>query len=216
MKKIGQLLPSDRPREKLLAKGPSSLSDDELVAVLLGKGTQNNDIRKLSKTVAALLRTNPDLKELQNIEGIGSAKAAQIVAVLELGRRLYAEKRPKIDGPEAVYRLCADFREKKQEHFVVFTLDGNGVLLEKRTVFIGTLNQSLVHPREVYADAIADRAAGIIVAHNHPSGSLEPSIEDRQVTRRLHEAGVLLGINFLDHLVVSGEGYYSFKDAGEL
>ncbi len=122
----------------------------------------------------------------------------------------------KIIGAETVYKHLSEYRECKREHFIVITLDGASRVINTRIVSIGTLNQSLVHPREVFRDAILDNCAGIIVAHNHPSGQIEPSIEDKRVTNRLKEVGTLIGIELLDHVIISVEGYCSFREEGLL
>jgi DNA repair protein RadC len=146
--------------------------------------------------------------ELAKVTGLGLAKITEILAALELSKRyLLKTDQPIIDSPEKAVEQLSDIRDKKQEYFVCLTLDGANRLITRRIITIGTLTSSLVHPREVFADAITDRAASIIVAHNHPSGNLEASDADRAVTRRLNEAGSLLGINLIDHLIVTGSSY---------
>lgn len=210
----------DKPREKLRHKGPEALKNEELIAVILGSGIRGKDIRKLSKEIAVLLSENPDmltLETLTKIRGLGSAKASQIIAALSLGKRLFAPKEKRaIRSAADAYRLMREYAYKVQEHFVALTLDGASRPIRLRTVHIGTLNQSLVHPREVFADAIADRAAGVIVAHNHPSGTLLPSRADERITERLKQSAEIVGIDLLDHLILSSEGYYSFSEEGRL
>src|SRR5690606_20287332 len=201
---------SDRPREKLQAKGAGALSDYELLMAIIGSGTKQADVTKIARNLLKLLRQERTLtvERVRYISGIGEAKAAQIAASFELSARYLLEPdRPIIDSPEKAVELLADIRDKKQEYFVCLTLDGANRLIAKRIISIGTLTASLVHPREVFAEAIADRAASIIVAHNHPSGSLEPSQADRDITKRLREAGQVLGVSVEYHIVVTSASY---------
>jgi DNA repair protein RadC len=156
------------------------------------------------------------LEQLCNIHGLGLAKASQILASIELAKRYTSQGNRKITSAEDVYNELKSFSIKQQEYFLVITLDGASHIINTRTVFIGTLNQSLVHPREVFADAIADRAAGIIIAHNHPSGTLSASRADIAVTQRLEEVSKLVGIELLDHVILAKDGFYSFVDEGLL
>ncbi|RUM67317.1 MAG: hypothetical protein DSZ05_02870 [Sulfurospirillum sp.] len=219
MKTIHELYVNDKPREKIVQKGVKALKNDELLAVLLGSGVKGKDIRKLSREVSDLLEKNFEnlsVEKLCQIHGLGIAKASQIVAALELSKRLLSPNPRRIISAKMVYEALYAFRDKKQEHFVVLTLDGASHIINIRTVFIGTLTQSIVHPREVFADAIADRAASIIIAHNHPSGTLRASQADIRITERLKEVGSLVGIELLDHVIISHTGYYSFSDEGML
>ena len=151
-----------------------------------------------------------------NIHGLGVAKASQILASIELAKRYTSQSNRKITSAEDAYNELKSFANKKQEYFLTITLDGASHIINTRTVFIGTLNQSLVHPREVFADAIADRSAGIIIAHNHPSGTLVPSRADISITQRLKEVSKLVGIELLDHVILAKDGFYSFADEGLL
>ena len=217
MKTINELYKHDRPREKLLAKGAGALKEYELLAILLGSGTQGKDVIKLSKEIIKLLDDDFEsltLNRLLEIHGLGRAKAMQILSAIELSRRYLIKQNIKITSAEDVHRELQEYALKKQEHFLVITLDGASHIIEKRIISIGTLNQSLVHPREVFADAVSDRAAGIIIAHNHPSGQLEPSIEDKRVTKRLKEVGTIMGIELLDHVILSRDGYLSLREEG--
>ncbi|MBB5022885.1 RadC family protein [Desulfurispira natronophila] len=205
----------DRPREKLLKRGPRSLAPHELVAIVLGSGTRGMDVMKLARKIAEVMERHGEKIEQQHfleIKGIGEAKACQLLAAMELGRRQYHIQGTTIRSHQDVIGLIEEFRHKKQEHFLSLTLDGSGCLIQRRIITIGTLNASLVHPREVFSDALTDRAASIIVAHNHPSGSVEPSQEDHNVTRRLRQSGELLGIPLLDHIIISPKGELSFKE----
>ncbi len=200
-----------RPREKLSVKGASALSDYELLMAIIGSGNAQADVTKIARDVQKLVKEKGSeltYEDLLNIKSLGPAKATQIMAGFELWRRQFeVPDRPIIDSPEKAVEQLADIRDKKQEYFVCLTLDGANRLIAKRIITIGTLTASLVHPREVFADAITDRAASIIVAHNHPSGSLEPSKADREVTKRLQEASELLGITLLDHIIVTNDSY---------
>ena len=219
MTTIKQLHKHDKPREKLAAKGAESLKNDELLAILLGTGVQGKDVRKLAKEIVSLMDSGFDrlsLEGLCDIHGLGIAKASQILASIELSKRYLIRSNKRITSAKEVYEELKEFSIKKQEHFLVITLDGASHIINTRTVFIGTLNQSLVHPREVFADAIADRAAGIIIAHNHPSGTLEASRADIQITQRLKEVSKLVGIELLDHVILAKDGFYSFSDEGLL
>ncbi|HRQ97982.1 MAG TPA: DNA repair protein RadC [Candidatus Saccharibacteria bacterium] len=203
----------DRPREKLQARGPAALSDFELLQALIGSGNKQADVTKIARNTLTLFKqygANVTYEQLQQVTGLGPARITEILSALELSKRyLIDSEQPIIDSPEKAVEQLADIRGKKQEHFVVMTLDGANRLIAKRTITIGTLTSSLVHPREVFADAITDRAASIIAAHNHPSGSLEPSNADKQVTERLTEAGILVGITMVDHIIVTKYSFHS-------
>ena len=203
--------PNDRPREKLARYGTARLSDLELLMAIIGSGNARADVGKIAREVLKILRQKGgdiSYDDLCGVVGLGEAKIPVIVASLELARRyLMDDERPVIDSPEKAVELLADIRDKKQEYFVCLTLDGANRLIAKRVVTIGTLTASLVHPREVFADAIADRAASIIVAHNHPSGGLEASQADREVTNRLRQAGELLRISLVDHIIITKNNY---------
>jgi DNA repair protein RadC len=219
MRSIKELHKYDKPREKLAAKGAEALKNEELLAILLGSGVQGKDVRTLAKEIVVMLDKGFDtltLDRLCDIHGLGIAKASQILASIELSKRYLIRSNRRITDAEDVYTELKTFSTKSQEYFLTITLDGASHIIHTRTVFIGTLNQSLVHPREVFADAIADRAAGIIIAHNHPSGTLEASRADIQITQRLKEVSALVGIELLDHVILSKYGYYSFSEEGVL
>ena len=211
--KIKDKLKADRPREKLACYGAERLSDLELLMAIIGSGNAKADVGVIARRVLRLLREKDGelvYSDLRSVVGLGEAKIPVILASLELAKRYLVDSdRPVVDSPEKAVALLANIRDKKQEHFVCLTLDGASRLIAQRVITIGTLTASLVHPREVFADAITDRAAGIIVAHNHPSGSLEISQADRDVTDRLTEAGKLLGITLIDHIVVTKDSFQS-------
>lgn len=207
MKSVLDLNKLDRPREKLLTKGVAALSEFELLQAIIGSGNKQANVSQIAKSIQKLLAQfghDIPLSELRRVTGLGSAKISELLAAFELSKRhLIVGEQPIIDSPEKAVEQLADIRDKKQEHFVCLTLDGANRLIAKRIITIGTLTSSLVHPREVFADAITDRAAGIIVAHNHPSGSLDPSKADLEVTTRIRESATLLGITMLDHIILT-------------
>ncbi len=211
MSHIKGALKVDMPREKLEKYGPEKLTDSELLALLLGSGIKGLNVLQLSKKILKLIERvgveKITLKMLLAEKGLGKAKASQIVAVLALGKRLHDKTKPEILTPQDVWKLCVDFRESKREHFVAFYLDTQGRVIERQIISIGTLDASLVHPREVFEPAVSLRAASIIVAHNHPSGNLEPSHEDRMMTKRLEESGKILGIHVDQHVIVTQSGF---------
>ena len=202
-----------RPREKLQARGAASLSDYELLMAIIGSGTAQADVTQVARDVERLVKKKGSAltyNDLLGVKSLGPAKATQLMAGFELWRRQFeTPDHPVIDSPEVAVAQLADIRSKKQEYFVCLTLDGANRLIAKRIISIGTLTSSLVHPREVFAEAITDRAASVIVAHNHPSGSLTPSEADRAVTERLRGAGELLGITVVDHVILTRQGFTS-------
>ncbi len=217
--RIPDLSAVDRPREKLIAKGGGALSDAELLSVLLGSGTKRLGVLDLSVRILGAVKGNlpsASVTSLLAIQGVGQAKACQIVAAMELGRRHLSKKRDRIRDAEDALPYLAEIRKEKQEHFVCLSLNGANEVLATRVVTVGLLDSNQVHPREVYADPITDRAASILCAHNHPSGTLEPSAEDLAITRRLVQAGQVLGIRVLDHLILTRDGFLSLKQTGQL
>lgn len=219
MKRIQDLPACDRPREKLQRKGAQSLSDTELMAILIGSGNRKSDVMKLSSRLLKRLDGQggtPTLDSLCKVEGIGPAKASLVVAAMEFARRRIRPRGMKITFPPDVYPLIRHVSDRRQEHFLCISLNGANEVIAVRTVSVGLVNRALVHPREVYADPITDRASAVIVAHNHPSGSLVPSQDDLEVTRQLKEAGKTLGIKLLDHLIFNQTTYHSMLEKGQL
>ena len=207
----------DRPREKLKEKGPAVLTDEELVAAILGMGTSGVDVRTISRHVAGLIREHKDaltLDHLLQVPGMGLAKAAQILSAFELARRHLLKETVKITVAQDSLPLVADIAGKQQEYFICMSLNGANELIERRIITIGLLDISPVHPREVFADAIADRAAAVIFVHNHPSGDPNPSEADRRIHEQLTEAARILGLRVLDHIIVTKKGHFSFQEAG--
>jgi DNA repair protein RadC len=221
---IKQLPPELRPRERLLTAGPSALSDGELLGLLFGIGNREKTAVELAGEViseAGGLHGLYDVSvhELVRVKGIGEAKACIIMAAMELGRRIGQVRnpgRPMISSPADVDRLLRGrIANLDRENFVVVLLNTKNEVIESPLVSVGTLSAALVHPREVFKPAIRASAASVILAHNHPSGKVEPSREDREVTGRLVESAEILGIEVLDHVIL-GDGFYSMKEYGEL
>lgn len=218
----------ERPREKLLKRGAAALSDAELLALLLRTGDASAgktaiDLgRELLTHFAGSLRSlaQADLQELQQIKGLGLAKAASLRAAFSLVTRFQARPLVTLDrftSPSQVFDYFHyELRDARRELFQVLLLDGKNRITRRVTVSEGTLNQSIVHPREVFAPAVRESAAAVIFVHNHPTGDPTPSKEDREITRRLREAGELLGIRVLDHVIIGDGSYYSFTESGLL
>lgn len=209
----------ERPREKLIKYGPDALTDAELLALVLRTGREGENALSFAARVArkmdrtALARAAFD--DLMRIKGIGPAKACELLACVEIGKRIFENKVTAVGellSPQDVFDALKDVRESKKEHFVVFFLDSRNQQIKREIVSVGTVNASLVHPREVFEPAVRHLAVQVILAHNHPSGGLEPSQEDLDVHKRLTEAGRILGIEVLDHVIVTGKGFMSFQE----
>jgi DNA repair protein RadC len=215
----------ERPRERFMKNGPQSLSNHELIAILLRTGTKEESVLQLSNRLLTQfeglrLLKSATLQEMTEIKGIGQTKAIQILAAVELGRRvsnLAFDERYVIRSPEdgAKY-MMNDMRFLTQEHFVCLYLNTKNQVIHKQTIFIGSLNASIVHPREVYREALKRSAASIICLHNHPSGDPAPSREDIEVTKRLAECGKIIGVDLLDHLIIGENKFVSLKEKGYL
>ncbi len=208
-----------RPREKLMSHGAESLNDRELMALLLGSGCGGKDVMRLSGEIIRLLerkdfRIEPE--DLKQIKGIGKAKSCLILAVHEYARRMTGDSGMKISHPETVQKILFNYAGRSSELFFTLTLNGAHELISRHIVSTGNLNRVFVQPREVFLEAIRENSAAIIIAHNHPSGSLIPSEEDKNMTRRLSEISRLLNIPLLDHIIFSRKGYYSFLEQGLL
>ena len=222
---IKQLPESERPRERLLSIGAENLSDAELLAILIGGGSRQESAIGLAQRLLATFGSLHKLaeagnRELRSVKGIGQARVAQIRAGLELGRRLGLE--PLVTGVaiKSSQQTSAHYRQKmkdlKKETFLCLALDTKHNVICEEKIAVGSLNETVVHPREVFRRAIVESAATVMFVHNHPSGSPEPSAQDRHLTRRLCEAGKLVGIRVLDHIIVGRNGYYSFAAKGEI
>jgi DNA repair protein RadC len=217
VKTIKDMPEHSRPREKLREKGAVALSDEELVAAILGMGTAGIDVRTIAKQVAGLVREHREaltLDHLLTVPGMGLAKGAQILSAFELARRHLIKETVKIECAKDVLPLVADIVSKPQEHFICISLNGANEVIENRVVTIGLLDKSPVHPREVFANVIADRAAAVILVHNHPSGDTQPSEADRRTHDQLTDAAKILGLRILDNVIVAKKGYFSFQEAG--
>ncbi len=217
--KIKDLARVERPREKLAKYGPGKLTTTELLAIILRTGLKNVNVLELAarilKTYSAATLATLEYAELKKITGLGQTKACEIIAALELGRRLLKDKPATLLlSPEDVWRELKDIRNHKKEHFIVFYLDSRSQEIKREIISVGTLNSSLVHPREVFEPAVVASAAQLILAHNHPSGNSEPSVEDTALTRRLCAAGQILGIEILDHVIVTERGHSSLRQLG--
>lgn len=218
---------AERPRERLLSHGASALSSQEVLALILGRGTKGQPVMALSQSLLQQFGSfkgisEASLQQLQQIHGLGLAKAAQLQACIEISRRLMVEdcNRPeklKVVDPATVARLVrSKIKHAQREHYFLICLDSRSRLIGLDKVSEGTLDAALVHPRETFETAIARHAAKIIICHNHPSGDPSPSDDDRMVTKRLAMAGKVLGIAVVDHVVVGQDSYYSFQEHGQL
>lgn len=219
MGKIKDLPKILRPREKLQRYGPSKLSNSELLAIILRTGKKGENVVEMAEKILRKFGTenlpNINFGELKNYPGLGTTKTCEILACFELGKRLLKNKKSVlILSPKGVWEELKDIRDNKKEHFVIFYLDSRNQEIKREVISIGLLNANLVHPREVFEPAIRNLAAQIIVSHNHPSGDLEPSDEDLTITKRLVEAGKILGIEVIDHIIVTKDGFLSFKEKG--
>jgi DNA repair protein RadC len=217
VKTIKDLPEHSRPREKLRERGPGALTDEELVAAILGMGTAGIDVRTISKQVAGLIREHRErltLDHLLSIPGMGLAKGAQILSAFELARRHLLGGQIKIQCARDVLPLVSDILTKQQEYLVCISLNGANEVIEKRVVTVGLLDKTPIHPREVLMDPLNDRAASIILVHNHPSGDSEPSEADRRSHQQLVDAARLLGLKIVDNIIVTRKGYFSFQESG--
>jgi len=219
MAKIKDLPRVDRPREKILKYGPAKLTTTELLAILLRTGIKDLNVIELSNKILKLFGTKNiqyiTITDLQNIKGLGPVKAAEIIACIALGKRLLQEEQPlQAITPQNVFDSLKDIRSLKKEHFIAIYLDTRNQEIHREIISIGTLNASLVHPREVFEPAVRQLAAGIMLVHNHPSGDIKPSHEDLLITKKLVDSGNLLDIHVLDHIIVTKDSYASLKEQG--
>ena len=220
-----QVAPHDRPREKLERLGPSALGDNELLALVLGSGSRARDVLELSNLVLEQCGglhglTRATAADLRRIPGVGGARASQVLAAVELGRRTLVRThadRPRLNTPRQLASyLLPQYGSRPVEQFGIVLLDTKHRLLHVKLVSTGSLDSPVAHPREVFRDAIAGRAAAIVLFHNHPSGDPRPSADDVALTARLADAGQVVGIEVLDHLILADQRYYSFTEAGQL
>lgn len=209
------------PREKLIKYGSEKLSNAELLAILLRSGKRGENVIKMAGRLLKKFGNEKlievDFDELKNFSGLGPAKACEIIACFELGKRfLKSKKSVLVLSPKEIWQELKDLRNEKKEYFVVFYLDIRNQVIKKEIISIGTLTANLVHPREVFEPAVRNLAAQVILAHNHPSGVVSPSDEDLEMTKRLVKAGEILGIEVIDHVIVSKDKFLSFKKEGLL
>jgi len=214
---IREMPQSERPREKLLAKGAESLSDVELLCVILGNGVPGMPVHGISQLVLRNIATGNSLTldSLKGIDGLGTAKITQLLAAVEFGRRIGGSVRRKLRDSTDVYDLIRHYGDRRQEHFLAITLNGAMEVLHTQVVTVGLVNRTLVHPREVFVEAIKHFGTSVVLAHNHPSGNLEPSTEDLELTERLRRSGQILGIEVMDHIIFTDENYYSMREGGD-
>ncbi len=214
----------ERPRERLIKKGPSALSDSELLAIILRTGSRKENVINLSHrllkeyNIKQLSQIN--IAQLMSVHGIKESKAAQIAACFEIARRLESFKeaeKPRVSSPEDVYRwIYPKVREQKKEMFIELCLDTKNRIIREDIISVGSLNSNIVHPREVFKLALTESAANIIVVHNHPSGDPTPSREDIEITKKLARTGEIMGITVLDHVIIGDRRHFSMKEAGHI
>jgi len=223
--KIKDIPIADRPRERLFKVGHQNLTNEELLSLLIKEGTRQFSAKEISSFILKEHNGINNLKtinifQLLKIKGIGSAKASTIMAAIELGRRIYENNsditKKKLDNPSLIYSYYKNIlKDKKQELFYCVYLDNNKCLITDKLLFVGTINASLVHPREIFKEAYLTSASSIICIHNHPSGNIDPSKQDIDLTKGLVEVGKILGIKIVDHIII-GNGYYSFFENGKI
>lgn len=208
-----------RPRERLVEKGAQALSDRELLAVLLNTGIKGKNVNILASELLEKLELKkavPTVEDLCGMTGLGKSKASAVAAMLEFGRRYWGVRGVRINNSADIYKLVQHYADRRQERFICLSMNGAHEVLASRIVTVGLVNKTIVHPREVFADVIHDRASAVCVAHNHPSGLTEPSGADDDITRDLQKAAGILGIRFLDHIIFTEESYYSYSKNGRL
>jgi len=223
--KIKELPINERPRERLINKGVSSLADEELLSIVLKTGTKDVSAKLLASQILREIGNIQNLKnisfhELTKIKGIGAAKACLILAIQELHKRMNRKQEKivdvKITTPEIVYDYYRNIVCENQEYFYCLYLDSNKKVLQEKLLFIGTVNQSMVHPRDIFKEAYKVNATAFICVHNHPTGDVRPSKEDKIVTQRLNQIGQLMGIKLVDHVIIGENKFYSFLENGKI
>jgi len=217
--KIKDLPKIERPREKLIAKGPQNLKDEELLAILLRTGIEGKNVLEIARQILRKYSKKRILKmkyeDLIKIKGINSAKACTILASIELIKRALEvgeETLPKIESIKDVIAQMSYLRDKTREHLAALYLNARNELVFKKHIFVGTLDANIAHPREIFEHALANHAASVILVHNHPSGDPQPSKADLEITKRILEAGKILGVDVLDHIIITKTKVFSFKD----
>jgi len=220
--KLKDLPLKERPRERLEMYGPSALSNEELLAIIIKTGTKGISVKEIASNVLIKLKSinkleNISINTFSDIKGLGHIKTIEIMASIELGKRIFLsreeEKSIIYNNPDNIYNDNKYlFFGKKQEYFYCLYLDNKKKLIERKLLFMGTVNRSIVHPREIFKDAYLNSASGIICMHNHPSGDIKPSREDIFLTKSLIEIGKIQGINIIDHMIITDNDYYSFYE----
>lgn len=213
-RRISDIPEADRPREKMQRKGAQALSDFELLEVMIGSGNKQADVGSIARQLQRVLRSGTEMLSFEGLtalRGVSTAQACKMLAAMELARRHLVRDSLPIRSQEEILARLSDLRNKQQEYFICLSLDGGQRLIAQRTVTIGTLDTVLAHPREVFSDPIVERAASVIVAHNHPSGEAFPSDKDMALTQQLSAAGQLLGIPLRDHIIITKTEHYSFR-----
>ncbi|MCK4905255.1 DNA repair protein RadC [bacterium] len=216
MAKLKDIPKVNRPRERFLEKGPDALSKSELLAILLGSGIKGKNVKELAGQIVRKFSAkflNLSIDDLLEIQGIGQAKALQIVSALELVKRFYLDSSPKdniILAAQDAISITSDIRDKKKEYLVCLYLNARNVLIKKEVISIGILDKSIIHPREIFGPAVELRAAGIVLLHNHPSGDVTPSKQDIEIVNKILEAGKIMGVNVIDFIIVSENSTHSF------
>ena len=224
--KIKDIEEEDRPRERLINKGVEVLSNEELLAIIIKTGTKENSAKELSSIIINKLEgiknlSNINFQQLEKIKGIGKAKACEIIDSIELGKRINRTintlNNVKLNKTSKVFEYYKElFNNKQQEHFYCVYLDNSKKIIKDKLLFIGTINYSTVHPREIFKEAYLLSASSIICIHNHPTGNVLPSKQDLELTKNLIEVGKLLGIQILDHIIIGKNNYYSFLENGDM
>lgn len=206
-------------RERISRSGADAVADYELLAALLGSGYRNKDVREVAAELLDRFDFSggiPKAQTLAEVAGVGPARACRVAAALELGRRFYGHRGRKISGPEDVWQLVRHFDDRQRERFLCVCLNGAHEVSAVRVISVGLANRTIVHPREVFAEAVKARACAIIAAHNHPSGRLDASPEDLEISDRLKQAADIMGIPLLDHVIFSQDAWLSLVESGQL
>ncbi len=220
---IKEIPPDERPRERFVTQSREAILNHELIAIILRTGSKEESVLELSKTVlyaydSLKALSTLTIDELTKIKGIGKSKAISLLAAIELGRRVYKEpflKKVRLIAPEQIFHYMKDKLElKTQEHLIALYVNTKGELLKEETLFIGSLNSSLVHPREIFKHAVLNSAAAIILVHNHPSGDPTPSKQDIDITKLIHNNSMMMDMELLDHVIIGRDRYFSCKEKG--
>lgn len=224
--KLKKIPNEEKPRERLLKYGKENISTNELIEIVLKSGTKKNGIKEISHNILSSVNNINELKDMEinslmNIEGMSKVKAIELVAAIELGRRVYADDNYKemvtLTNPNTIINYFHSlFKDKKQEFFYVVYLDNQKKYIDKKLLFKGTVNYSLVHPREIFKEAYMLSSSYIICIHNHPSGDASPSNNDMEITRTIKEISNIHGIGLLDHIIIGDNNYYSFYEDNNL